>query len=163
MYHIRCFHGRVFGVNSCCADSMRFTIMIYPLCSFFQPSCFNNPVVENAVAAKLNDLGVTVKAKAILAEWSLDSESKATELSFLTAEGVFTTSCSVRIISFLLASGNISLAWTLYLILKSWCRLNKENIEINRLVNEWYYILFHCAKIYRLLLNCLPSVHDHTI
>lgn len=53
--------------------------------------------MESAVTAALSDLGIAVKTGAVLADWSIDADNNATELSFLTPEGVFTTSCSVSI------------------------------------------------------------------
>lgn len=45
--------------------------------------------------AMVGEHGITVKDGAILASWELDGDHSVTELSFLTPDGVFTTSCSV--------------------------------------------------------------------
>lgn len=39
--------------------------------------------------------GMTVQEGAILAKWEVDEGNNITELTFLTPEGTFTTSCSV--------------------------------------------------------------------
>ena len=50
-------------------------------------------------AAMVEEHGMAVQEGAILAKWTVDEGNNITELTFLTPEGTFTTSCSVSWIS----------------------------------------------------------------